>query len=97
MSRMPRPTNLISALARRGAEERVNELTTELDTIYKTFPDLRGTRSPRQTFGARAESAAASDDAEPARRGRKAMTAAQRRAVSVRMKKYWASRRKANA
>ena len=72
--------------ARRGAEARVAELTTELSEIYRTFPGLR-------TRGGGAASAGAAGVRR--RRRRKPMTAAQKRAVSVRMKKYWAARRKA--
>jgi len=74
--------------ARRGAEARVAELTSELATIYRAFPGLR-----RGAVSA----AAATTTVRTARRRRKPMSAAQKRAVSVRMKKYWASRRKAKA
>ena len=73
--------------ARNGARARAEELKAELADIYRVFPDLRGgTRGGREATA-------------PARRARrrKVMTAAQRRAVSLRMKKYWASRRKAQA
>jgi hypothetical protein len=70
--------------ALRGAQARVQELQQELTSIYRAFPGLR-----------RGGTAAASAD-RPARR-RKPMTAAQKREVSRRMKKYWAARRKANA
>jgi hypothetical protein len=72
--------------ARLGAEARVTQLHAELAEIYRAFPGLRG----RGRQGANATTQAA---AAPARR-RKPMTAAQRRAVSQRMKKYWAGRRK---
>jgi hypothetical protein len=65
--------------ARRGAEARVTELTKELAEIYRTFPGLR------RRAGAPSATAA---------RRRKPMSAAQKKAVSVRMKKYWAARRK---
>ena len=72
-----------------GAEARAAELNTELAAIYRAFPGLRRGRP--------AATAAASGDAggTVARRHRKPMTAAQKKAVSIRMKKYWASRRKA--
>ena len=70
--------------ARRGAAARVAELTQELTAIYRAFPELR-------RRGASAAPAAGS----PVRR-RKPMTAAQKREVSRRMKKYWAERRKSN-
>lgn len=68
-----------------GAEARVAELNAELSEIYRAFPALRARRG-RAAAGA----------GEPAaRRRRKPMTAAQKKAVSIRMKKYWAGRRKA--
>jgi hypothetical protein len=70
--------------AKRGAEARVAELTAELSEIYRTFPGLRAGR------------AAAAGSSAAKRRRRKPMTAAQKKAVSVRMKKYWAARRKAS-
>ena len=71
--------------ARRGAQARVEELTQELAAIYRAFPELR-----------RGGASAAPARAGAVRR-RKPMSAAQRREVSRRMKKYWADRRKANA
>ena len=77
----------VNKYARMGAEARAAELQAELAAIYRAFPGLRRGRP----------AAAASSDAGDVavRRHRKPMTAAQKRAVSVRMKKYWASRRKA--
>ena len=77
--------------ARRGAEARVRELQAELADIYRAFPGLRTGR------GATA-AASASDNERPARRRRRStMTAEQRKAVSARMKKYWAERRKSKS
>lgn len=70
-----------------GAEARVAELNAELAEIYRAFPALRA-RGGRTAAGAAAPAG---------RRRRKPMTAAQKKAVSIRMKKYWASRRKAQA
>ena len=75
--------------ARLGAEARAVELSAELAEIYRAFPGLR-VRGGRRG----ASAAAATTGAAPARRHRKPMTAAQKKAVSVRMKKYWAARRK---
>jgi hypothetical protein len=75
--------------ARRGAEARVAELTAELEGIYGAFPELRRARGRALAAGASV--------AGDRRRRRPAMTAAQKRAVSIRMKKYWAERRKAAA
>ena len=78
----------VNKYARMGAEARAAELNAELADIYSAFPALRRGRP--------AAAAAASNDAgdAPARRNRKPMTAAQKKAVSIRMKKYWAGRRK---
>lgn len=72
-------------LARTGALARVKELEAELESIYGTFPDLRR----RSGSGRPAKSSAAGNGGATAR----SWTAADRRAVSERMKKYWALRR----
>lgn len=74
----------IQALARRGAEARIAEITDELQALRR----MLGTRQTRTV---------AAGAGAPARRKRKPMTEAQKRAVGIRMKKYWAARRKANA
>ena len=79
-------------LARRGAIARLAELQTEAAAILKAFPELK-----------RGVAIANTDDGTTIlpgrkwrrRRGRPPMSTAQRKAVSIRMKKYWASRRKA--
>jgi hypothetical protein len=72
-------------LARLGAIARLEQLQQEEAAIRAEFPELfgRGRRS-------------ASSTAAPAarRRQRKPMSAAQKKAVSERMRKYWAERRK---
>ena len=74
-------------LARLGAEARLRALEMERTQILRSFPGLKAgaTAAPSGTAGA-----------GPARR-RRQMSAAERRSVSVRMKKYWAERRRANA
>ena len=74
-------------LARLGAEARLRALEIERTQILRSFPGLKA--------GATAASTGAAG-AGPARR-RRQMSAAERRSVSVRMKKYWAERRRANA
>ena len=72
----------LKAYARRGAEARVAGITAELNEICKAFPDLRrGAATASQVGGS------------SRRRKRRGMTAAQKRALSLRMKKYWAARR----
>jgi len=74
-------------LARLGALSRLAELRREEAAIRAAFPDLF-----RAGRGKAAGTAAA-----PAKRARKRrkMSAAEKKAVSERMKKYWADRRKA--
>jgi hypothetical protein len=79
-------------LTRRGALAVLEELEREAAAIRRAFPGLVGGRG-RQ---ARTASVAASAGVAAARR-RPAMSAANRKAVSERMKKYWAERRKAKA
>ena len=78
----------LQRLARLGAKSRLDELRREEAAIRRAFPDLFGRGRGRQT----AASAGAGG-----RRRRRGMSAAGRRAVSIRMKKYWAERRKAKA
>jgi len=70
--------------ARRGVEERLRELREErrqIEAMLRTGSDRTGTHG-------------ATEAASPKRR-RKPMSAAQRKAVGERMRKYWAARRKA--
>ena len=95
-------------LARIGAARRLEELRQEEAAIRAAFPDLDDERNVRRATRGRARPAArsarAADAASAAtaasaaakpRRARYKMSAAQKRAVSERMKKYWAARRKA--
>jgi hypothetical protein len=82
----------IKYLARRGAIARLAELQAEQAALLKAFPDLRGAGRAGVAY---------TDDGTtvlPGRRGprrrRGGMSAGQRKAVSVRMKAYWAQRRK---
>jgi hypothetical protein len=72
----------------RGAEQRLQEIAAEAAAIYQAFPELRD-RSPRTA--APAPAAAAPAAKRGGRRGN--MSAAQRKAVGERMRKYWAARR----
>jgi hypothetical protein len=93
--------------ARQGAEARWQQLQTEMASLVATFPHLstlsksaragRGTGSPAAGGRGRAtgRKAAQATAGDTPRRRRSQMTAAQKKAVSLRMKKYWAERRKA--
>jgi hypothetical protein len=74
-------------LARLGAVARLEQLRDEEAAIRSEFPEL---------FGGRRGNGRAKE-AAPKRRRRPAMSAAQRKEVSERMRKYWAERRKASA
>jgi hypothetical protein len=74
-------------LARVGAEAALKQLRAEIIAIERTFPELalpRRRRALRQSIK------------EAGSRTRH-MSAAARKAVSERMKRYWAERRKAQA
>jgi hypothetical protein len=84
----------LQRLARLGAQARLEELRLEEAAIRRAFPDLfRGRR--------RGGGQTASDNsvAPPKRRRRRRsrMSPAARKAVSERMKKYWAEQRRKNA
>ena len=80
-------------LARLGALARLEQLRQEETAIRAAFPDLFGRRRKESSDAVGAGQAG--DGA--ARRHRAAMSAAGRKAVSERMRKYWAERRKAKA
>jgi hypothetical protein len=73
-----------------GAARRLEELRREEAALRAAFPGLGSAAAER---GRR--QAQAGNGATARRRRRRKMSAAQKRAVSQRMKKYWAERRKA--
>jgi hypothetical protein len=87
---MPRPstkltTEYLRELARTGAALTLKRLRAEIIAIERTFPELvEGRRAVRQAV-------------KTARRRTRTMSAAARKAVSARMRRYWAERRKAQA
>ena len=87
MSEEVRVANLnaeqLRRLARLGATARLQQLKEEEAAIRAEFPELSGRRRAAASAG------------DSARRRRRGMSAAGRKAVSDRMKKYWAERRKA--
>jgi hypothetical protein len=97
----------MKALAQLGARARLSQLQEEMNELKQAFPDLgsrepatpirrRGRRPKVATESPVEQSAEAPQEAAPAVvRKRKPMTAAQKRSVGERMKKYWAARRKA--
>jgi hypothetical protein len=85
---MPKHSSHILELAKRGAEHRYQELKAELKTLEKLLSRLHyGSAVSPAMPGAAGESRI--------RRRRRKMSAAARKAISERMKKSWAKRRKA--
>ena len=81
-------------LARIGAAARLAELEREIASLRKVFPGLKAA-SPDAAPAAAAPALPARLTARASKRGRKKpMSAAERKAVSERMKRYWADRRK---
>jgi len=86
---MAKHSSHILELARKGAQHRLAELQAEMAALRRNFPDLA------ERAGAALGTAVGKTEAEvkrTIRRGR-TMSAAARKAVSARMKKYWAARR----
>ena len=74
-------------LARTGAEVTLKRLRVEIIAIERAFPELRlpqGRRAIRRSL-------------QEATTRTRTMSATARKAVSARMKRYWAERRKAQA
>jgi hypothetical protein len=74
-------------LARSGAETMLKQLRAEIIAIERTFPELAIPQKRR----------AVREALQKVRRRVRTMSAAERKAVSERMRKYWAERRKAKA
>jgi len=74
-------------LAKTGAEHVLRRLRAEIIAIERTFPELALPRRHR----------AVSQSLTAATRRTRRMSAAARKAVSERMRRYWAERRKAPA
>jgi hypothetical protein len=77
--------------ALKGAATRLGELAAERTAIYREFPQLRGRGAVPVGNSQPAPSGAS--NSKPPRRSRRAMSAAQRQAVSERMRRYWAALR----
>src|SRR5690349_18609289 len=81
--RVARDTNMarLREYALVGARARLEELRNEEATLRQDFPELfRG--------------GAAKSAPEGRKRGRRALTAAEKKAISERMRKYWADRKR---
>ena len=83
---MPKHSSHILEYAKRGAEHRYQELKAELAALEKVLKHLR--------FGSAISPAMPDAVEQPTRRRRRTMSAAAKNAISARMKKYWAAKRK---
>ena len=85
-------------LAKRGAEVRLRELVQEAKNVIDLFPHLRDSYDRDElplSFIIRRDAGRVTRASAAKRpRRRRLMSAAARRAVSLRMKRYWAARRK---
>jgi hypothetical protein len=89
---MPKSTNELSAerikeLARKGAEAALKELRADIIAIERTFPELALTKRRH----------ALRRSVKEATTTTRRLSTAARKAVSQRMKTYWAERRRAKA
>jgi hypothetical protein len=89
---MARPTVQIQELARIGSAARLKELAGEMEAIRRAFPD---TQKTGKTPLLRGKAPKAGGRVPKKARKRSGWSAAARKAVGVRMKKYWAAKRKA--
>src|ERR1700752_4516518 len=91
---MPRPSPHMLDLAKRGAEARLQDLIHEAEMLVKLFPHLRDSFDKDELpIPFILSKGSGQLTHKPARR-RRSMSAAARKALGVRMKKYWASRRR---
>jgi len=84
MARQGLTLQQLRELAKSAASDTLRELRAQVSAIERTFPELA-------TTAGRTRAAA------QARKRTRTMSAAARKVVSQRMKKYWAERRKAKA
>ena len=87
----------VRSWALKGAEQRLLEIAAEAKAIYAAFPELRQNDGPKGRVNAGRRSTGrrgGGDDGPTRRRRRRNFSAAERKAISLRMKKYWAARRK---
>ena len=98
---MSSDTVQIHELAKRGAKAQIEELTREIEAIRRMFPGIEGSGVParaRRAVSVRAVNTPKGNDTGPKKAGKRSgWSAAARKAVGLRMKTYWAARKKAEA
>lgn len=87
--------NDLRRLAEIGAGHRLAELDQERAALVRQFPGLKGPSTTSSRKAKPSNGGVGAVGSKAPRKRRSAMSAAARRAVSARMKKYWADRRKA--
>jgi hypothetical protein len=81
-------------LARIGAAAKLAQLEREIAALKRAFPGLKPQAARAQAPPADSSAGAGSGVTLPRRPRRSPMNAAERKAVSERMKRYWDARRK---
>ena len=98
---MSSDTVQIHELAKRGAKARIEELTGEIDAIRRMFPGIESNGVPakaRRAVSVKAVNTPRGNETGPKKAGKRSgWSAAARKAVGLRMKTYWAARKKAEA
>jgi hypothetical protein len=93
MAKATRSSHILD-MARKGAEHRYEELQAEIAALVKHFPHVAKRTGEQISRAVSKGRAAVEAEAPKIRRRASTMSAAARKAVSDRMKKYWAGRRK---
>ena len=93
---MPKHPSRILELAKRGAEVQLRELLREAKQLIDLFPRLRDSfdKDELPLRFIMAEGSGAATKGSGQRKRRKPMSEAAKKALSARMKKHWADRRK---
>jgi hypothetical protein len=79
--------------ARMGAAVRLAQLSDEIKVIHTAFPELRA-RTSKGSDPSAVGSAPTENEPRTRKRRRRKLTAAEKKFISERMKKYWATRKK---
>jgi len=80
-------------MARKGAEQTYKELTAAMTQLVKDYPHLAAKANKQVSRAVARGAASVGAEASRTKRRARTMSAAARKAVSLRMKKYWADRR----
>lgn len=90
---MAKHSSHILDMARKGASHRYQELQSEIAALVKNFPHLAAKAGKAASRAGAKGMAAMQGEAKQVRRRARKMSAEARKAVSARMKKYWAAKR----